>query len=101
MAKSWRDRRYRVWRAQVIRRDGVCQICGSRDSRQAHHMNSGSYFPDERYDINNGVTLCRFHHVLFHTSYKNSFREKCYKKDFYNYEEMIYKLIAHDKSVNN
>lgn len=97
---SWRDRRYRVWRAQVVRRDKRCTICGEIEGRQAHHMDSGSYFPDGRYDVDNGVTLCRFHHVLFHTSYKNSFREKCTKKEYMNFLELIYKMKNHDKKIN-
>ena len=48
----WRyTREYRIWRAKVIRRDKRCVICGSIKNRQAHHLNHGSYFPDERFDV--------------------------------------------------
>ena len=91
--KDWRKtREYRIWRARVIRRDRVCQICGSIKNRQAHHLNSGSYFKDERYDENNGICLCSHCHTMFHTSYKNSFRQKCTKKDFLNFIELLNKL---------
>ena len=90
MAKSWhQSKEYRIWRIKVIRRDKVCQICGSRQSRQAHHMNSGSYFPDERYDIENGVTLCRHCHSQFHNNYKRSYRQKCTKYDFENFRSLV------------
>ena len=88
MAKNWRDsREYRIWRAHVIRRDGVCQVpgCGSRSKRVAHHLNSGSYFPEERYDIDNGMTLCEKCHINFHNNFKRSYREKCTKYDFNNF----------------
>ena len=86
MAKNWRDsREYRIWRAHVIRRDSVCQICGSMKNRVAHHLNSASYFPEERYDENNGVTLCEKCHINFHNNFKKSYREKCTKYDFENF----------------
>ena len=95
---SWRNTRdYRVWRAKVIRRDKRCVVCGSIKHRQAHHLNSGSYFPDERYDIKNGVCLCSECHMNFHNNFKNSYREKCTKKDFYNFIDLyvyFYKKVS-------
>jgi len=89
--QDWRKtREYRVWRAKVIRRDKRCVICGSIKHRQAHHMNSGSYFPDERYDTKNGVCLCSKCHMNFHNNFKNSYREKCTKKDFDNFTQLWY-----------
>ena len=86
---SWRNTRdYRIWRAKVIRRDKRCVVCGSIKNRQAHHLNSGSYFPDERYDIKNGVCLCSECHMNFHNNFKNSYREKCTKKDFDNFMQL-------------
>lgn len=88
MAANWHNsREYRIWRAQVIRRDGICQVpgCGSREHRVAHHMNSGSYFPEERYDPKNGVTLCGKCHMNFHNNFKRSYRTKCTKYDFKNF----------------
>ena len=75
----------RIWRIQVIRRDGVCKICGTRKSRQSHHLNSASFFPDERFDINNGVTLCYSCHMNFHNNFKRSYRTKCTKYDWDNF----------------
>ena len=86
---NWRNSRdYRIWRAHVVRRDGVCQICGSRQKREAHHLNHSTYFIDERFDENNGITLCKKCHVHFHTTYKNSFREKCTKEDYSEYDKL-------------
>ena len=67
-----------LWRTKVYERDGyTCQVCG--DSRGgnlvAHHYDSYTDFPEERYDVSNGVTLCdachkRFHHAFtyFHNT---------------------------------
>jgi hypothetical protein len=87
MADWHSSREYRLWRISVIRRDKVCQVpgCGGRERRAAHHMNSGTYFPEERFDINNGVTLCGKCHMNFHNNFKRSYREKCTKYDFENF----------------
>ncbi len=95
---SWHSsREYRIWRAQVIRRDKKCVMCGDNDRRTAHHMNSGSYFPDERYDLSNGVCLCYGCHMNFHNNFKRSYRTKCTKYDFENFK-VLYKYIQ-DKTI--
>ena len=83
-----RDRRYRIWRAQIIKRDGCCVICKSRKKRTAHHINSWRYFPDDRYDIDNGVCLCNECHIQYHTNFKKSFRVKTDTKDWNNFLEL-------------
>jgi len=86
MSQNWRNTRdYRIWRVQVIRRDKVCKICGSNKDRNAHHLNSASYFPDERFDIENGVTLCSKCHMNFHNNFKKSYKTKCTKYDYNNF----------------
>ena len=98
MSSNWRKtREYRVWRVKVIRRDKRCVVCGSIKDRQAHHLNSGSYFPDERYDVDNGVCLCKECHINFHNNFKNNYKEKCTKKDFCNFMDLysyFYKKIS-------
>lgn len=84
--KNWRKtREYRVWRAIVIRRDKVCQICGSMKSRNAHHINHATYFPEQRFDPQNGVCLCGECHMNFHCNFLNSYRTMCTKKHFDNF----------------
>jgi len=100
---SWRNtREYRIWRVQVIRRDKVCQICGSNQERNAHHLDSASYFADKRYLPNNGVTLCRQCHTNFHTNFKRSYRTKCTEYDYNNFVCLTnyYKSIFIDKDEN-
>ncbi len=108
MASNWRNtREYRLWRVHIIRRDKVCKICGSSQKREAHHLNHSTYFPDERFDVNNGVTLCRKCHTHLHTTYKNSFREKCTKEDYEEFDklsdyffEVVLKNLFEKKLVN-
>jgi hypothetical protein len=53
------------WRNQVKRLDGNrCRMRGSqcRGQLEVHHILRWSDFPELRYNINNGITLCHYHH---------------------------------------
>jgi len=91
----------RYWRIGVIRRDKICQCCGSRKNRQAHHLNCYSYFPDERTDIDNGITLCRSCHTQFHTNFKRSFKTKCTRYDFENFMSLYLYVTKKAYEINN
>lgn len=60
-----------VFRMSVFKRDDfTCKICGQRNGNHAaHHLNGWSNFPEERFDVNNGVTLCEPCHLDFHKKY--------------------------------
>lgn len=53
---------YRLWREAVIFRDGKCAVCGSHSNLEAHHIKPFSLFPELRYAIDNGTTLCHTCH---------------------------------------
>jgi len=59
---------YIEWRKDVYKRDNwTCQECKKKTKDIiAHHINLFSEFPDLRFDINNGVTLCRSCHFKLH-----------------------------------
>jgi hypothetical protein len=59
------DSAYQVWRIQVYKRDNYkCKVmnedCEGRI--EAHHILGWSNFPELRYKVNNGITLCHAHH---------------------------------------
>lgn len=59
------DGQYKCWSMAVKMRDNwKCKIksdeCKGR--LEAHHIYSWKDFSEKRYDINNGITLCVFHH---------------------------------------
>lgn len=67
-----RSSEYINWRNSVFSRDNyTCQCC--KDNKggnlNAHHKNSYTYYKDERYNIDNGVTLCEDCHQKFHDIY--------------------------------
>nr|DAG61654.1 MAG TPA: NinG recombination protein [Caudoviricetes sp.] len=71
--KAWmtsRDRsnpKYKVWRLAVFKRDGFkCQSCGNANDLQAHHIRHWKDDIPNRYNIDNGITLCRKCHLKAH-----------------------------------
>lgn len=63
--RSLHDPDYKRWRMGVYMRDNFkCRIpsqeCKGRI--EAHHILTWKDFPDLRYEVNNGITLCHAHH---------------------------------------
>lgn len=61
------SRRYREWRKAVFERDDYkCVKCGYSGGRilNAHHKKDWSMFPELRYNVSNGETLCINCHKL-------------------------------------
>jgi DNA-directed RNA polymerase subunit RPC12/RpoP len=59
---------YQTWRKAVFERDNyTCQDCAIRGGTlNAHHIKSFKKYKDLRYDINNGITLCKKCHGMRH-----------------------------------
>lgn len=51
---------YKIWRDSVFKRDNyTCVICGSKGRYlNADHIKQFAYFPELRFDVSNGRTLC-------------------------------------------
>lgn len=59
------DTQYKYWRKEIRKRDrNVCKLlsneCNGRI--ETHHIFDWINYPELRYVINNGITLCAFHH---------------------------------------
>lgn len=71
----------REWVRKVKERDGnKCVECSSTYRIAAHHIKSWKNFPDLRFDINNGKTLCCICHVKIDGFKKGSTINKGRKK---------------------
>jgi len=66
--RNYRDPIYRKWRLSVYKRDKFkcrwpgCKNKGRRTKIHAHHILKWSSHPRLRFELNNGITLCRQHH---------------------------------------
>lgn len=81
MKRDYNDPVYRKFRKDVIKRDkGKCQMPGCKASKflQVHHVSKWSGASALRYEVSNGITLCkRCHNQITgkETHYENLFRE--------------------------
>lgn len=60
------------WRTAVYERDRYrCQVCGDSAGGDlaAHHLSSYMDYPEQRYKIENGITLCETCHKAFHRAF--------------------------------
>jgi len=88
MFRNYSDPLYKKWRSDVRKRDNnSCQWpgCTACKKLQVHHIKRWVDSVDLRYNINNGITLCKFHHSLIEGN-ENS------------YEAVFSKIIADKKS---
>lgn len=63
-----KSKEYQEWRTRVFERDKyTCAICGKvGGSLEAHHIKPFAKYEDVRFDVDNGVTLCKECHKKVH-----------------------------------
>jgi hypothetical protein len=72
---------YKKWIKSVLSRDRyVCQICGSVENVEAHHMYSYAYYPQYRLSTKHGITMCHYCHTGFH-AWNGGFDKNCIPSD--------------------
>lgn len=60
---------YKRWRKAVLIRDEYCcQLCIDKTAEdlEAHHIKGFASFPELRFDVNNGLTICEPCHKYIH-----------------------------------
>lgn len=67
--RNWAE--YREWRKEILKKDNyTCHKCNKRGGKlTVHHIFNWSKYPEKRFDIDNGVTLCWSCHWSFHRKY--------------------------------
>jgi hypothetical protein len=63
------SKKYSLWRKIVFQRDNyICQICGKKGGiLNADHIKPFALFKEERFNIENGRTLCKSCHLATNT----------------------------------
>lgn len=53
------------WRKKVKKRDEYkCRQCNTKENLTVHHILAFASSPGSRFDVNNGITLCRTCHDI-------------------------------------
>lgn len=60
---------YNRFRESVLKRDKVCQCCGSNEDLEVHHLFSFKSYNSLGADTKNGVALCKECHTQYHSQY--------------------------------
>jgi len=67
---------YFIWKSSVFERDNnKCQHCFSKEKLIAHHIKPWKDFPEFRFDVDNGLTLCASCHTKIHLKEKSAFQK--------------------------
>lgn len=89
------DYLYVRWSQEVKRRDFyTCAVCGKQGGLNSHHLNGWNAYPDQRYDIDNGVTLCVEHHDDFHEKYGKGHNTKEQFDEYLKIYQALQKFAA-------
>jgi len=69
--RNFHSLKYKNWRTAVFTRDSfTCQICKQVGiDLEAHHIKGWIKYPRLRFNISNGITLCKECHKLVHKLY--------------------------------
>jgi len=81
LMRNYNDPVYKDFRVRVLKRDKFkCKMpgCSSKRDLQVHHISKWSGASSLRYEVSNGITLCKYCHKSItgkETHYEHLFRE--------------------------
>lgn len=88
MFRNFEDPLYKKWRKAVYTRDNFkCQWpgCVINKKLNAHHIKTWANYPGLRFEVDNGITLCKQHHKMIQGMEDN-------------YEAVFLRIIAQKKN---
>lgn len=51
-------KKLQAW-SKEIRKNGVCEVCGAKEHIDAHHILQKEYWPEQKFELKNGLALCK------------------------------------------
>ena len=77
-----------IWIQQVFKRDNYnCQCCNKNGGTlNAHHLEGYHWCKELRFEVSNGVTLCKDCHDTFHKKFRNGNNTK---EQFYQFQKEL------------
>lgn len=73
--KTRSEKGYSKFRKKVLDRDNyTCQLCGSKNDLEVHHIKPYAKYPCLRVSVNNGITYCKQCHKAIHRRMSNNVR---------------------------
>lgn len=73
--KTRSEKGYSKFRKKVLNRDNyTCQLCGSKNDLEVHHIKPYAKYPCLRVSVNNGITYCKQCHKAIHRRMSNNVR---------------------------
>ena len=74
-----------LWRKAVLNRDDyTCQFCNVRGGTlEAHHIDSWKEHKSDRFNVDNGVTLCKTCHKAYHKACHKKWENEVNHNTFY------------------
>lgn len=82
---------YKEWQYKVKEKANfTCDICGDNrgGNLESHHLNAHSIYKEKRYDVSNGVCLCKHCHKEFHVGFMHGYDKPCTQQDYEEFKQM-------------
>lgn len=95
------DTSYLKWASLVKQKDHFqCQICNRKNCYiESHHILNWADYPDERYSISNGITLCSECHKAYHSVAGHRFTTQESFDEFQQVCEILLKIAERKSEV--
>lgn len=95
MYNRFEDPKHKKWAKKVKIKDNfTCQVCNKKNVYlNSHHIYSFDIFVDLRFVVSNGITLCEFHHKMFHEIYGSGRNTEFQFSEFLKIIKIIKKIV--------